>query len=484
MTTFSNLLIERNSATHEELEACIANQVLHGGHMGTSLVELGVIKENALQRLLGEYYELTVGPKGRLPHVTSDLEELLPKELAKRYHVYPVKRTRRALRVAITQPLDEDVEELLRKSIDLQLRLVVVTPLRLAEALHRWCDLPMSERQRWLLEMLNAGRVPTSEARQADARRRAVALFPAAPPYRRMSEHPDGIVQSSRQPAPSRPTALLESVVPDTLDGFGPAQARKPATLQPGEHGQTRDPGDSEMPASANEVGRITQPYVEDGEGPPDEGKDGKRDTQPWRDDGDEEEPPLSVGAFDRSLSQAPPSAEEKIHEEHRRFRHRGPFTRAQAEMAVSQAPDVVMVMEIMMLYSRQFFERSVLFVINNDKAALRFAHGLGIEHASFTVALDSPSVLGGAYRSGDPVVSELAYEGVDATIREALHTQADARVAVVPLSIRERVVAMFYGDDRTEGVDRSAVADVTDFTEICSAEITRLIIERKKAGL
>jgi hypothetical protein len=64
------------------------------------------------------------------------------------------------------------------------------------------------------------------------------------------------------------------------------------------------------------------------------------------------------------------------------------------------------------------------------------------------------------------------------------MHIHTDARVAVVPLSIRDRVVALFYGDDRTEGVDRSAVADVTDFTEICSAEITKLIIARKKSGL
>ena len=68
--------------------------------------------------------------------------------------------------------------------------------------------------------------------------------------------------------------------------------------------------------------------------------------------------------------------------------------------------------------------------------------------------------------------------------IRDSLAVISDARVAVVPLSIRERVVALFYGDDRDIGVDRSAVADVTDFTEICAAEITRLVIARKKSGL
>jgi hypothetical protein len=55
--------------------------------------------------------------------------------------------------------------------------------------------------------------------------------------------------------------------------------------------------------------------------------------------------------------------------------------------------------------------------------------------------------------------------------------------VAVVPLCIRERVVAMFYGDERNDGVDRDAVADVTDFTEICAGEVTRIILDRKRRG-
>ena len=69
----------------------------------------------------------------------------------------------------------------------------------------------------------------------------------------------------------------------------------------------------------------------------------------------------------------------------------------------------------------------------------------------------------------------------MDALLREKLRIDGGQRVTAIPLCIRERVVALFYGDDRGEGVDRSAVADVTDFTEICAGEVTRIIISRKR---
>ncbi len=508
MTTLSQLLLERGHATFSELESSIANQALHGGHLATNLLELGVANENALQRLLSEHHQLPVGPKGRLPKVTSDLEERLPREVALRYHVFPIKRTQSTFEIAVCEPLEPTVMEQLERLVGMSLRVSVVTPLRLREALASARDgdtagLALSERERWLLDQLNHGRTPSSEARQADERRRAMALFPAAAPYRRMSEHPDGVVASLRQPEPLRHTPPMPPATrrahhtpplgmgtspPDTLEGVGPkAGEAQPDTLQPGDK-PSSGLATSEPPESTDDPGRITRPYTEDEEAEAEaEGEgEGKRNTQPWRDDSDEEEDvPVSVqGEFNRSLSEAPPSDEAKIHEEHRRFRHRGPFTRAQAEMAVSQSPDVLMVMEILVRYARQFFERCVLFAVSGDVAELRFAHGVGIELADFSLPLTAPSVLRGAFRSGDPVVSELSYEGVDAIIRDALRVRSDARIAVVPLCIRERVVALFYGDDRDVGVDRSAVADVTDFSEICAAEITRLIIARKKSGL
>lgn len=493
MQSFSTLIATREAASLAEVESGIAHQVLHGGHLGTNLMDLGVIDENELQELLGEQYELPLGPEGKLPPVKPKLEARLPKAFGRRHHVVPLRVTGDWLDVAGAVPLEDAARAELEKQCGVPVRVLVVTPVRLHEALQRWCGLPLTERERWLLDALAAGRSPSRE-RSGTVRQKAAALFPTAAPYRRMSEHPDGITPSSRQPDPSRPTPPFGAQRQTRPEGL----AGESGTLQPGESSSS-SLGSSVAPSSgppasatssaaprseAPEDGgnRITQPYTE-GEG--EEGEDGdKRDTQPWRDDGSEADGPMSMPSeFRSSLSDTPPSEEAKMHEEHRRFRHRGPFTRAQAELAVSQAPDVHFVLEILLRYARQFFERSIVFVVNDTLAELRLAYGLGRELSKLSLPLDEDGLLGEAWSTGDPVVRPLGDDNVDGVLRDKLRIDGDQRVAAIPLCIRERVVALFYGDDRGDGVDKSAVADVTDFTEICAGEVTRVILSRKNGG-
>jgi hypothetical protein len=470
-------VLERGVATLIDIEAAIENQIACGGHLATSLIEVGGMKEGSLQRLLADHYQMEIGPRGRL---VAPPEPLLPPAVLLRHRVVALERSATALTVASDRPLDTDTRAQLAQSAGLAIRPLLVTAIRLAEALADHAGAPISERERWLLGALNTGTAPSRAFSRASTERRVQQAFPVNAAYRRMSEHPKGIIPSQRQP-----TRASEAVASSSLD---PHEATPHGGFRPPRGHRTLDPADSESfssnpPASTEDTsdagegtGRITQPYGEAEEGE-------KRDTQPWRDDDVEDTPPVSVtGEFKASLSEAPPSAEARILEEHRRFRHRGPFTRPQAELAASQAPDVHMVLEILVRYARQFFERTVLFVVSGDWAELRFSHGLSMSLATLKLSLrEEPSVLREANQSGDPVVRALSHDGVDAILRNKLGITGKQKVAVVPLAIRERVVAIFYGDDSTDGVDRDAVADVTDFIEICAAEISRLIISRKR---
>ncbi len=470
------LALSRGLVTWADLELCIAMQVLYGGDLATTLVDAGITDELTASILFSDHLGLPAGPTGRLTEPSPHVSDLLPPRLAALHRVFPVGRTQTHLEVAVCDPLSERVGRRLEEQAGLAVRPVAVLPHRLAEALGFYCDLPVAERDAWLLQLLNAGAPATLAASKEGVRVRVERAFPAAAPYRRMSEHPEGIVPSARQAAPPPAPA------PDTLEGFGDdddaaASKRSVKTLDPGQSGHDVA---SEPPPSADDPGRITRPYAET------EGEEGeKRDTQPWRDDDPDDVAPVSVrGEFNASLSEAPPSAEARILEDHRRFRHRGPFTRPQAELAATQADDVHVVLEVLTRYARQFFERSVLFVVTGDVAELRLSHGLPMGLATLQLSLvEEPSILRDAYATGDPLVRPLVRDGVDAILRNKLSISGDGRVAVIPLTIRERVVAIFYGDDRTDGVDRDAVADVTDFIEICANEITRIILHKKRGS-
>ena len=151
MQTFSTLMMAREAASPDEVERAIAHQALHGGHLGTNLMELGIVPEKLLQELLGELHGLSLGPEGKLPPVRPKLEARLPKDLGRRHRVVPLRVTAERLDVATSGPLHDDVTAELTEVAGLPVHPLLVTPLRLHEGLQRWCGLPMTERERWLL---------------------------------------------------------------------------------------------------------------------------------------------------------------------------------------------------------------------------------------------------------------------------------------------------------------------------------------------
>jgi hypothetical protein len=471
VTTFSAQLLLQGAASIDDLEAAIELMVLHGGHLSTNLLDAGILREEPLRDLLADVHALERGPAGRLPDPPEAIWETISPATALRFGVFPLERRDDALVLAVEGPLRDEDAARLGELCGVPLAFRQVTPLRLDEALFRHAGGPLSERDRWLLAMLNAGHQP----RRGDRQRLAQGMAetgPSTAPYRRMSEHPEGIARSSRQPEPHLPDPdeIQAEVEPHlaTIAEGGPITRPYEDVSRPAQ--SSAPPGEK----------RVTQPYTTDGTGEPE-----RRNTQPWSDEEEEDEPPMSVtGEFSASLSaEVPPSVEARIHEEQRGFRHRGPFTRAQAELAASQAHDVNTVLEVLVRYARQFFERCILFTVVGQEAELRLAHGLTADLATLRVNLEEAGLLAEAFRKGDPIVWSLGHEGSDEVLRSRLGVVGEQSVAVVPLCIRERVVAVFYGDDRSEDVHTPAVEDCTDFTEICAVEITRIIVARKRRG-
>jgi len=460
------MLLERGAVTVQQLGACAANQALHGGDFGTNLLQLGTLKENALQRLLSDFHELPVGPQGKLPSPDEDLAGLLPKQMARRYRVFPIKRTRRTLHVATSDPLEPDAEKELRNTVGLQLRAVLVTPVRLAEALWRYSELVPTAQFQMVIERL-AGRQHTQPEPQG-------TLPLSSAPYRRMSERPDGIRPSTRQPAIHHVHgARGDSVPPQTLDGVGPRSSGRPTPPPPSLSRLDEPPASSTTSETLPPRLPVSPPGAREARPP-------ARDTSPWTDSPDSiEEAPLSIGTeFSHSLPPPNEAGDDSV----RTFRHRGPFTVRQAELAANQAREVQTVLEVVARFARQYFERTMLFTVQGGRAELRMGHGVLGDMRSFRVDLANPSLLRRAFEDCHAVVDGLGHDGVDAVLRTQLQLgDTAARVAVVPLSMRGRVVAMLWGDDGVPGVDRDAVLAVTAFVESAAAEIARIILTTKQ---
>ncbi|MEM9696519.1 MAG: hypothetical protein AAGA56_28510, partial [Myxococcota bacterium] len=380
---------------------------------------------------------------------------------------------------ATASPPAPETEEYLTEALQHAFTFVQVTPLRLREALYRYCGQLLTQRERWLLAMLTSGRAIDPRGRQAFLTRQAMWVEGTGS-FRRMSEQSSGVRPAGLQTPPPllSPEQILELVMAESEEVFQEAGGTQPW----GGSSPDLDLGyDSAAPE--DDTGRITQPYATDQTEDDDADETGydRRNTQPWR-EADASEQPVSVpGEFQAQLSEPTDNLKARVDENKRRFRHRGPFTRAQAELAVAEADDVNLVLEILLRYGRQFFERTILFGVTENQLELRLAHGLSSDLADMSVPLFGTGVLHRAVLEGVQRLQPLSHEGTDNMIRASLGIRADVDVAVVPLTIRDRAVAVFFGDDRDYDVDGAAVEDVHDFADLCAVEITRIILDRKR---
>jgi hypothetical protein len=107
------LLIKEKLITAEQLEEALKSQTVYGVRLGSSLIEMGYLEEDALARVLSE--------KLGVPYVGSEQLSDIPKEVIRdfsramviKYRVVPFKLERNRLGLAMTDPNDfRTIEEI------------------------------------------------------------------------------------------------------------------------------------------------------------------------------------------------------------------------------------------------------------------------------------------------------------------------------------------------------------------------------------
>lgn len=115
-----DVLIKSGAITQEQLDQALALQKQSGQRLGTLLIDEGIIRESqliqALTDQLGvEYIDLNA------IDIPSDMVRVVPKSLAKKYSVVPVKASRTDLFLAMTDPLNfvavEEVTAVTRRHV-------------------------------------------------------------------------------------------------------------------------------------------------------------------------------------------------------------------------------------------------------------------------------------------------------------------------------------------------------------------------------
>jgi hypothetical protein len=167
--------------------------------------------------------------------------------------------------------------------------------------------------------------------------------------------------------------------------------------------------------------------------------------------------------------------------------RRRGPITPDAATKELDEAPDRDAILDLFFDYSRQYFDYSALFVVHGDIAEGRDAYGDGASRDRVTgigVPLDLPSILAHARARRAPVQGALAEEGLDPVLLGDLQRKTRGEVLIVPIVVRTRTVALFYGDSGDLGVEAPSVKEVVAFAARVGQAFEKLIVRRKAQGV
>jgi hypothetical protein len=168
-----------------------------------------------------------------------------------------------------------------------------------------------------------------------------------------------------------------------------------------------------------------------------------------------------------------------------RTARRKGPFSRVDAERELENAKTPDDVLDAFFGFGSQFFEYSALFVVHGDVAEGRDAWGPGADHLrviGLGVPLDLPSALSKVKKDGRVLITRLDDDDMDRELRKDLGRASPkpSLGAVIPLTLRNRSVAMLVGDDGENDVTLANLGDLLGFSAIASSQLERLALLKK----
>lgn len=441
MPTLSSLIVQREIASMRAVEEAISRQVIHGGDLPTNLLELGAVKEEALTWVLAESFGLEPAPVGSLPPPESAPLKMVPGDMALRHGLFPLSLKDRTLVVAIAEPLSPAVEEDLSFALDVNIRQVASPLVRVREAIAANYGIPLDRRYLRLVSKLD-GYAEASESVAPPPPERAVGSFELPRP----SSMPPATFSSGVLTDPPKPPAVPREVRFDEVSEAAPPPATPPPATPP--------------PAPA-------PPDVEESPLPP--ASRGSRQMAGW----------LMRTAVDQRRAHAVPK------------RRKGAFTRADAESELEAGTSSEEVLDVLLSFAHQYFEYAAVFALHGDLAEGRDALGGGASRdkvLAIGVPLEFPSLFRTARERGAAVVDRVVAGGLDAELLTDLERMpadiADkGKVAVIPVVVRRRTVALLLGDDGTADVTYEGIGDVITISSAVAGALERIILSKKRGG-
>ncbi len=141
MSSFGQYLRDRGAIDAEQFDDVCRSQIVHGGRIGSSLVELGYLRLEQLAEYLSDYHDVPRPPEAWLEAPDERALKLVPSSLIRRYNVLPLRLEPDQIHVAMLDPKDRSQIDLIGDAARRAVKPYVLPEVRLRYWLEIHCGI-------------------------------------------------------------------------------------------------------------------------------------------------------------------------------------------------------------------------------------------------------------------------------------------------------------------------------------------------------
>ena len=160
--TLLDMLLNAKMVTPAQIDDALQNRVFFGGKIGTSLVELGFLREEDLARFLGRKLMVPYISPEQLLHIPAATIALIPKEMALKYRVIPLEMKQKRLSLVMSDPADLAAVDEISFITGFVIKPMIAPEFRLLQALSLYYGLHISPRFQQIIDRLHTEAVAAS----------------------------------------------------------------------------------------------------------------------------------------------------------------------------------------------------------------------------------------------------------------------------------------------------------------------------------
>lgn len=154
--TLLDMLLQAKMVTPAQIDDALQNRVFFGGKIGTSLVELGYLREEDLARFLSRKLMVPYISPEALLNIPAETIALIPREMALKYRVIPLELQKKRLSLVMSDPADLAAIDEISFITGFVIKPLITPEFRLLQALSQYYGLTVSVRYQRIIDRINA----------------------------------------------------------------------------------------------------------------------------------------------------------------------------------------------------------------------------------------------------------------------------------------------------------------------------------------